>query len=309
MKIKLIFSLALASILSVSSIIAQETKDTTTKVGGTFKPYTSNEEPIVLENAQLSVIYEFKHEVFNNKDVSFFVDTMQLVSGSQYSIYFDRNNSSRRKAFSDYFRKDDPPKVWIPESYPDFLEMATRDDNVFIPQKVGDTYELYKDRNKNYITVMDYDDSEFSDELFFYYEEQMSPIAWEVHEDTTSVLGYICNKATCDFEGRSYTAWFTLDIPINDGPYKFYGLPGMIMKVEDSEDIFHFTAIGLEKLDDTEIIIQSKDEFEKMTKSEYFKIKIRMQQNNTVFYRSGALLHFSNKKDGIVYTPIEITKN
>ncbi|RTZ46452.1 GLPGLI family protein [Chryseobacterium arthrosphaerae] len=32
-------------------------------------------------------------------------------------------------------------------------------------------------------------------------------------------------KAVCDFAGRKWTAWFTADLPIQDGPYKFYGLP------------------------------------------------------------------------------------
>lgn len=309
MKIKLIYSLALAILLSVGNIGAQDNQDTITKVGGSFKPYTSNDEPIILDKAQLSVIYEFKHKVFNNKEVSFFVDTMQLVSGSQYSTYFDCNDLSRRKAFSTYFTKDEDPKAWMSVSYPEFIETAILDDNMFIPQKVGDTYELYKDRNKNLITVMDYDNSDFSEELFFYYEDQMPGIGWEIHEDTTSVLVYLCTKANCDYDGRSYTKWFTRDIPINDGPYKFYGLTGMIMKVEDSEGIFKFTAIGLEKTDNTEIIIQDKSKYEEMTKNQYFEIKKRMQQNRTLFYRSGVLLHFSNKKDGIVYTPIEVLNN
>lgn len=72
----------------------------------------------------------------------------------------------------------------------------------------------------------------------------MSPIGWEIQEDTMSVLGYTCTKATCDFGGRSYMAWFTQAIPINDGPYKFYGLPGMILKIEVSEKLFQFQAIG-----------------------------------------------------------------
>ena len=55
MKIKLIYLLALAILLSIFHISAQENKDTTTKVGGTFKPYTSNEEPTILDNAELSV--------------------------------------------------------------------------------------------------------------------------------------------------------------------------------------------------------------------------------------------------------------
>lgn len=34
--------------------------------------------------------------------------------------------------------------------------------------------------------------------------------------------------ATTQFRGLTYTAWFALDIPINEGPWKFHGLPGLI---------------------------------------------------------------------------------
>ena len=295
--------------LSFQQATAQGYQKQTEKVGGAYRPFDSPNDPTILDNAILSIIYRFEHKVTDNKDVRLNPDTMQLVSGPIFSIYFDRNNETRRKLFSDFHNKNDAPKGWASVSYPDFLEMATDDDNLFIPQKVGDTYELYKERDKNLITVMDFDDSSFMDNLYFFYEEHMRPIGWEIHEDTTSVLGYVCTKATCYFGGRSYTAWFTRDIPINDGPYKFYGLPGMIMKLEDSEGIFKFTAIGLEKTENTEIIIQDKSKYEEMTKNQYFEIKKRMQQNRTLFYRSGVLLHFSNKKDGIAYTPIEVLNN
>lgn len=62
--------------------------------------------------------------------------------------------------------------------------------------------------------------------------------------DTTNILGYRCNKALITFKGRKYVGWFTTDIPISGGPYKFAGLPGLILKVEDSDHIFTWEAIG-----------------------------------------------------------------
>ena len=46
---------------------------------------------------------------------------------------------------------------------------------------------------------------------------------------------YKCKKATTNFRGRDYIAWFSEDIPINDGPFKFNGLPGLIVEIYDTE--------------------------------------------------------------------------
>ncbi len=56
----------------------------------------------------------------------------------------------------------------------------------------------------------------------------------------TTILGYKCYKATCHFAGRDYEAWFTPDIPISDGPYKFSGLPGLILSVVDTKNQHSF---------------------------------------------------------------------
>lgn len=44
--------------------------------------------------------------------------------------------------------------------------------------------------------------------------------------------------------GRQWIAWFTNEIPFQDGPFKFYGLPGLIVKLEDSEDYHKFLLKG-----------------------------------------------------------------
>jgi GLPGLI family protein len=59
---------------------------------------------------------------------------------------------------------------------------------------------------------------------------------WTIDNNAKAVIsGLSCKKATCRYAGRNYEAWFTPDIPINDGPYKFSGLPGLIIKLQDSE--------------------------------------------------------------------------
>lgn len=61
--------------------------------------------------------------------------------------------------------------------------------------------------------------------------------SWKIDNSAKKkILGMSCTKATCSYGGRDYEAWFTTEIPINDGPYKFKGLPGLILRIADSEN-------------------------------------------------------------------------
>lgn len=79
------------------------------------------------------------------------------------------------------------------------------------------------------------------------YAEPCAAIGWQIIPATTQVLGYNCQKATCTFRGRQWTAWFTTQIPVPMGPYKFGGLPGLILKIEDASKLFIYEAIGVEQ--------------------------------------------------------------
>ena len=64
---------------------------------------------------------------------------------------------------------------------------------------------------------------------------------WEFDENRdTTILEYSCQKATCKFAGRTYKAWYTTEIPVSEGPYKFRGLPGLIVRIADvnNEHVF-----------------------------------------------------------------------
>ncbi|WP_435526000.1 GLPGLI family protein [Chryseobacterium indoltheticum] len=70
---------------------------------------------------------------------------------------------------------------------------------------------------------------------------------WKVSSEKDKFLNYPIQKATTEFGGRKWTAWFTTEIPIQDGPYKFSGLPGLILKMNDSENEFLYTLKGITK--------------------------------------------------------------
>lgn len=73
---------------------------------------------------------------------------------------------------------------------------------------------------------------------------------WKIEPQKDKILGYNVQKAVTNFQGRKWIAWFTNEIPIQDGPYRFLGLPGLILKIEDSEGDHLFTIIGTKKITD-----------------------------------------------------------
>ena len=83
----------------------------------------------------------------------------------------------------------------------------------------------------------------------YWYSESIPAQSWDISDDTLSIVGYLCQKATCHFRGRDFTAWFTPEIPINNGPWKFGGLPGLIMKVYDKDEIFIYECARIEQQD------------------------------------------------------------
>ncbi|KMQ64873.1 hypothetical protein ACM46_11730 [Chryseobacterium angstadtii] len=74
---------------------------------------------------------------------------------------------------------------------------------------------------------------------------------WKILPEREKVGNFTAHKAVCNFAGRKWTAWFTTDLPIQDGPYKFHGLPGLIVKIEDASLTYTFELKGIKKLPNT----------------------------------------------------------
>jgi len=110
------------------------------------------------------------------------------------------------------------------------------------------------------------------------YEEKWSGQEWTLEKDTASFLGHSCQKATCRWRGRDYVAWFAPDIPIRRGPWKFGGLPGLIMKIHDVDSLYVFEAVAIEK-GNFPIYQYPKEEFMKSTRTHTWKLQIAYNRN------------------------------
>ena len=103
--------------------------------------------------------------------------------------------------------------------------------------------EVYKDRWKHEMTVTHraYDIGP----VFKYREPSDVLMDWTFSDEVCTILGYRCRKAVCGFRGRTWTAWYAPEITISDGPWKFAGLPGLVLKVEDDREHYSFSCIAI----------------------------------------------------------------
>lgn len=87
----------------------------------------------------------------------------------------------------------------------------------------------------------------FFNDLNFYYEEDI-PKKWDIIPNSFSTYkNYPCQKAKIVIDNRTWIATFTSEIPLFVGPYKFQGLPGLILEIHSQDGAYIFEMITLKK--------------------------------------------------------------
>lgn len=71
---------------------------------------------------------------------------------------------------------------------------------------------------------------------------------WKTTGEEEEQSGYRCKIAKGNYLGREWTIWFTDEIPVNVGPWLLWGAPGLIVYAKDSENLFSFRLLGVEKI-------------------------------------------------------------
>lgn len=169
-----------------------------------------------------------KYTVGNN-----YGQDMTLIANPQKSLYFNTMSE-----YVDSCESTPEGKAKLHEIQMKAWRVVQPDGTVtYDGRKLGLAPEkhifLYVEKNANdtELTVYDYK----SDGLFRY-TEPMNEITWEIGEDSTrNILGHDCIMALSDYHGRRWTAWFTPEIPIQDGPWKLRGLPGLILQADGGD--------------------------------------------------------------------------
>lgn len=95
-----------------------------------------------------------------------------------------------------------------------------------------------------------YQNYEYIGDVNFYKLSEETKQHWNITDSIKISSNFQLQKATTQFGGRNWIAWFTKDIPMPYGPYKFNGLPGLIMELYDAKKNYYFNVIKSEKIPD-----------------------------------------------------------
>ncbi len=175
--------------------------------------------------------YEFKQD---STDVNSVRNAVMVLQVGKHLAKFINEN----KMFSDsilFSHKDEPFTQAKMHKILPLIQGA--------PTHIYTRYRLYYNYPKKGKTLMS---GYFNKQQLEVIED--NSIKWKVEEESdTVILGYKCLKANTELWGRKFEAWFAPDIPIFYGPYKFIGLPGLVLKVSDHQNQHCFTLIEIKK--------------------------------------------------------------
>lgn len=124
--------------------------------------------------------------------------------------------------------------------------------NYSTTRKVGDKYSYISNLTGDSDKERDFF---FAEDKNYFVHDKVAKPNWTIDiKSSKKILGYNCIKATTLYRGRKLTAYYTPDIPKSVGPYKFYGLPGLILEVSiDGMSYYMWKATKINLNDHTKV--------------------------------------------------------
>ena len=229
-----------------------------TKVFAQKIEYAGRNQPVLCINAQdisrydiidssyVNIYYKFYFKLSESEDTLQHYDRMELMIGNKYLKYYSLSMQKLDERCDEMYRKTG----WRGKT-------SGRAD-------IGQTIICnVPQKDLSVINRVPFSNT------IYEYSEKCPTFKWQITNETDTVLGYLCKKATTKFAGRKYIAYYTEDLPVPYGPYKFGGLPGLILEIYDTDEEFGWICkdMNLNK----ELIKKYKWNFEKTTKKKWQK--------------------------------------
>lgn len=136
----------------------------------------------------------------------------------------------------------------------------------------------------------------------YQYIENMKDFYWTLSNESKEINEYHCKKATIHYAGRDYIAWYTTEIPIFDGPYKFSGLPGLIIEIYDKDFNYYFHLVAVKK--EKSFTNNNKNEKKYITvkKSKFIEIKNDFSDNRLNLIKQYGIQLSKEKEQSLIET-------
>lgn len=168
----------------------------------------------LIVSAQNRAIYEYKYKIDSTKLDSLKTEWMYLDITKEGSKYYSKKAFDRDSISAEAVRKQ--------------IASGSRSISVSRHRDAGDVeYEV----QKTYPDFKTYITTSIDNDRYKVLEDR--PFNWKILPEKQKIGEFEAQKAETIFAGRQWTVWFTIDVPFQDGPYKFHGLPGLIIKAED----------------------------------------------------------------------------
>src|SRR6202012_2703152 len=239
------------------------------------------------DTAQILVHYKFSHVRDTNNPTHPYTESMVLFVGKASSSF----KSYDRQLQNELYRRQMQEAI-----------NNSPDGNIRLDRHItGSGTEYYQFINyrklvRKEVTMMD----------SYIINDVLPVINWRISSEKANFGELHCQKATCHFKGRDYTAWFCPDLPVRVGPWKLNGLPGVIVDARDAKNEVIFQFDGVEKaiptppkslaavdekdmppiirdLDDDMNLIGTPPRTIKTTQKEFDKLQANMRKNPQAF--------------------------
>lgn len=150
--------------------------------------------------------------------------------------------------------------------------------------------EILVNRNEKILTEYLFEYMLFNKK--FAVEEPLPEMKWELLEEKKKIGNYSCEKAKTVFRGRMYEVWYTPEIPLSSGPWKFNGLPGLVLSARDIQGIYSWEAISVtnhvEEGFDFLKNINNKSDFTQISYRDYDKKVVAAHKDRNKIYNTRA---------------------
>ncbi|AZI70376.1 GLPGLI family protein [Cloacibacterium normanense] len=190
----------------------------------------------VLYSQNIKVIYMNKNSKFTTFQEDLFITKNNIVSirdSITINTFDEKNSMNNNQAI--FFTKDKLYKIFYYKNNPN---------KTIIKDYIGDT--------------------------IYFVEDDIPVIKWSTnYNETKNIAGFLCNKATAEFRGSKITAFYTKDLKYNTGPFKFYGLDGLILEISENENLEYNSWVAI-KVD-----TNYKNDYKIPEIKESIKIKLR----------------------------------